>query len=126
MLPDAQQVAVAQAPAPGDALAVDEGAVAREPVVDHEPLAAQRPQLRVELGDLGIPTDPHVGSLAAADRHRVRARQRFEHELVLLIAVGEERMALALGGELALELARRGVLCRGAALHGLMVASSRI
>jgi hypothetical protein len=41
-----------------------------------------------------------------------------KHQLVVLVPVGEERVALALGGHLALQLAGRGVLRRGAAFHG--------
>lgn len=121
---DPDQVAVAQPAAAGHALLGDKGAVAREAIVDHEPLAAEWPQLGVELGHLRVPREPDIHALAATERHRrVVLRQDVQDQLALGVAVCEERRTLPLRGELALQLAGGSMLDWRASLHAGMVAS---
>jgi hypothetical protein len=85
-LADAQAVAVAQPPAPGHPFAVHVGAVARQPVVDQRPVAADRfeglgPEHVVPVGAAGRtsagrearrPSVAHTGRIPTLMRHAWR------------------------------------------------------
>ena len=90
--PEAQHVAVAQAPAPVDALAVDERAVARQAVVDERPLAAARLELGVHAGHLAVPRQAQPDGVAPADPDRLVA-ERDDALLAVAVAMHEKRVA---------------------------------
>ena len=78
----AHHVAVAQAPAALQPLAVDERAVARDAVVADQPVRAQRHRLGVHGGDAWVPGKAHIRIQAAPDRDRALA---FEHVTALAV-----------------------------------------
>ena len=98
--PDAELVAVGQAPAPAHPLSVHERAVAREAVVDQRPVAARALEDRVHARDLGVPRQRDLARRAAADVHERRlARQRDDPLPALAVAEQHVGRAVALGRE---------------------------
>src|SRR4051794_31736843 len=95
-------VAVLEPAAPVDALAVDVGPIAREAVVDHDPVAANRLDLRVQARDLGVPPERDVALGAPA--HGDRPRERVDHLRAAAVTVEQERLAPPLGIEAGLYL----------------------
>ena len=71
---EAQPVALAQPLAPDDALAVDVGAVARQPVVDERPLVADLLEQRVRARHLDVPAERDVGLRLAPDASAASGR----------------------------------------------------
>jgi hypothetical protein len=105
---DAHHVAVGQPPATDHPLASDERAVARQAVVDQQPMEPGALELGVEPGDLRIPrkADVAVGVTAnPEDLHPVRERD--DPLRRVLVAVEQEWHATPLGVESLPKLRRR-------------------
>ena len=104
---------------PGDPLAIQEGAVAREPVVGDRPFAADALDLGVQPGDLLVLVEADVDLGAAADGDPLAALLEREDPLAVRRPPEQERQAEALGLEPRGELGRRGrVGCRRAVHPG--------
>ena len=93
VLPDADHVAVAQAPAPADPLAVHERAVLGEPVVDEGRVLADELDLGMERRDLAVALEPQVRRRAAADPELVRARLDADDALLVGLRRGRRGTA---------------------------------
>src|SRR4051794_35969955 len=105
---EAHDVAVAQAQPGRHPLAVDERPVARETVVDDRPVGAESLELGMHARDLLVPREADVGLGGPAERQPLGAAgQRHDPLGAVSRAEHEERMALALGVQLVLELGRR-------------------
>jgi hypothetical protein len=106
--PDAHDVAVAQAPACLDPLAVDERAVPRQPLVGEDPLVAEAFELGVQPRDLRVPRQRDVVAGRAADRHAPRgAVEHLDALVALAVAEHEERVAVPLHAHPLLQLGGR-------------------
>ena len=116
--PEAQLVALLQAPAPAHALAVDERAVARQAVVGQRPGLAHALELGVHARDALVPVQRQVDALAAPDGQPLAVGRAGGRVLGLVaVAQQQERLALALGEDALLHLDRRGrVRVRGGEL----------
>ena len=115
---DADQVAIVQALAAEDPLAVEEGSVGRESVVDDRPFAAQALQLGVQARHLSIPRNRDVRLRTPADRAvALLAPQLEQHELPILAPEGQKRLPAPARGQQLLELprsqrmGRKGIVC---------------
>jgi hypothetical protein len=107
-LPDAQDVPIAQAVAPGDALPVDERAVAREAVVGDRPLVPQPLELGVQAAVLGVPLQGDVVARAAPDGRAAALRVEQDEALAAVaVAEHEERVATPFGLDALAQLRRR-------------------
>ena len=94
-----------------DALAGDERAVARPPVVDERPLGAQSLERHVHARDLGVPLQHDAGGTAAPDRQPFRRPVEIDDALrVLAVAVEQERAAETFGREARLEFGGGGAM----------------
>ena len=102
---DANQVAVVEAAAAGQALAVDVGAVAGEAVVGDDPGTADPVELGVQARDRLVAGDPDVGVLLAPDRDPLAGASIVSYLRAVAVAMDDERLAFALELDLALELA---------------------
>ena len=92
---EAQGVAVDQAAPAVQALAVDERAVAGQPVVDERPVLLDPLEAGVEARDLLVPVEHDVRRLAAPDRD-LRHPGREEEQLLSVVAASVEQEGLAL------------------------------
>jgi hypothetical protein len=93
---DAHHVAVVQAPAAHDALAVDERAVARQAVVDERPIPAHELELGVGPRDLRIPRQRESVVIGPADVDPVQVRERLQLQLAGAVLERQERSTLPL------------------------------
>ena len=120
-LPDADDVAVAQAVAAADALAVDVGAVARQAVVGDRPLPADALELGVQARDLRVPRQAHLVGGPAAHADAVAVGVEVDDPLLAVpVAEDEERPAAALGLDPLAQLGGRravGLQGRGGSAH---------
>ena len=92
--PDADQVPVLQALAPEHPLAVEEGAVGRQPVVDDRPFAAEALELGVQPRHLSVPGDRDARLGAPADRAvALLAPELEQHQPAVPAPQGQERLA---------------------------------
>jgi hypothetical protein len=83
-----------------DALAVDEGPVARQPVVGQHPVRAHKLQDGVQPRDLPVPRERDVVALVAADRQPARSFGQLDDHLPTVgVAIQDERVPAPLGGE---------------------------
>src|SRR5215208_2448397 len=89
-----QDIAVEQAAPTLDALAVDEGPVSREPVVDDRPVIREPRELGMNSRDVRIPGEGDIGAHAAADRDSVpRVGQREDALAIPRVRVDEVGIA---------------------------------
>jgi hypothetical protein len=100
-------VAVLQAPPALDALAVEEGAIARDAVVGDGPRAAEPLELRVQPRDLDVPAEAEQVAGVTPHRHPAVLGQREDALLALAVAQQQKRPAGALGCEPLGDVARR-------------------
>ena len=120
-VPELERVAIPQASPAHDALAIDERAVAREPVVGEGPLLPHSLELGVHPGDLGIELEAHVGSLASAHAQPTSILHEPMNPLAPLgVPVDEERQASPLGLDSLLQLAR-GLRGHGTTCHAVRI-----
>jgi hypothetical protein len=113
---DAQLVTVAQ-PTPADhAIAVHERAVARQPLVDDEPVASQAGQLDMQARDLLVPGQRRVARRVAADHGR-RLPQQHDPLSGGGLPVDEVGRAGPIGFEPLRQLSRRGQVQRAGIGH---------
>src|ERR1039458_9980886 len=106
---DPDRVAVCQAAATRDPLAVDERAVTRKSVVLDDPLPRDALDLGMQARDLAVPGDRHVGPLATPERHAgPRVAVQLEDPLLLgAIAQDQECASRPLSRQARLDLAAR-------------------
>jgi hypothetical protein len=102
---DSHHIPSAQSAATGDSNAVDIGAVAGQPVVDQQPLAAGVLELCVQPRDLSVETEREVRLRGAPDAKSPALRDDGQMLPSVGIAMNQEGATLALQLELALELA---------------------
>jgi len=105
---DADDVAVLQPPAAVDALAVEEGAVARAAVVDERPLLPHPLERRVHARHGRVPGQRDVAGVLAADRQAHLVVEQQDALVAVALAVEHERHVAPGRVEALLELPRGG------------------
>ena len=100
------RVSVAEVPSPQQSLAIHEGAVPRQPVVDHGPAARHTLQHRMRPGDLGIPPHRDVVLIDPPEPDSLLIAQAGQTQAALAVAVHEKRRCFTLHREHRGELGR--------------------